>query len=74
MNIQSADGISGHLLYTGEGRYIFRVYGQGDQFVDYDLCHSDLHVTIVDKDAFFYQDGSRNVLDHSPETLGIKHD
>ena len=69
----SADGVEGHLLYTGDGRYIFRVYTDNFEFTDYDLLHSDLCVTITDKDATFYSDKHGNRLDHSPATLGIEH-
>lgn len=73
---KSANGVSGHLIHIYDGQYAFRVYNKEDgTFVDYDLMHSDLHVTIDDPDAFFYHyevDGA-NQLDHSPETLGIEN-
>jgi hypothetical protein len=47
---------------------MFRVY-HGQTFTDYDILHSDLEVEIVGADSAFY-DGK--VLDHSPETLGLK--
>ena len=68
----SADGVEGLLLYTGNGQYVFRVYADNFEFTDYDLLHSDLCVTITDKDAMFYSDEQGNRLDHKPETLGIK--
>jgi hypothetical protein len=68
----SADGVEGHLLYTGTGQYVFRVYTDGGEFTDYDLLHSDLCVTITDEDAVFYSSDDSNILDHSPDTLGIK--
>lgn len=74
MNIKSANGVTGMLLnpYHNEGKWIFRVYDNGT-FKDYDLCHSDLCVTINDDDAFFYKDpNGPNRLDHGPETLGVK--
>jgi hypothetical protein len=74
MTTKSANGVEGQLIYTATGKYMFRVYDKDHNFVDYDLAHSDLCVTINDSDAFLYQDGGRNVLDHSPETLGIKDD
>jgi hypothetical protein len=43
------------------------VYDSEHNFVDYDLQHSDLRVTICDEDAYFYLD---SVLDHAPATLG----
>lgn len=63
----SAEGLEGHLIYTQNGTYRFRVYDNEHNFVDYDIQHSDLCVTITDKDAYLYP-GS--VLDHAPETLG----
>ena len=68
---QSANGVSGHLLRLGNGDVVFRVYDQDHNFVDYDLAHNDLTVTIHDADAFFYRDEYRDVLDHAPETLGL---
>jgi hypothetical protein len=72
MTLTSANGVEGHLIYTGVGKYVFRVYDKSHNFVDYDLMHSDLCVIINDSDAFFYQNKIENTLDHSPATLGIK--
>jgi len=63
---ESADGVSGMLLKTMDGGFIFRVYNFYD-YTDYTIEHSDLNVTISDPDAYFYMD---SVLDHSPATLG----
>jgi hypothetical protein len=68
MKAQSANGVTGHLIQIFTGQTVFRVYDDNHDFVDYDLRHSDLAVTINDEDAFFYQD--INSLDHSPTTLG----
>jgi len=46
------------------------VYDDNHNFVDYDLRHSDLTVTINDEDAYFYRDEYSDALDHAPETLG----
>jgi hypothetical protein len=67
MKPKSANGVEGHLIYTLGGKYLFRVYDSEHNFVDYDLQHSDLRVTICDPDAYFYLD---SVLDHAPATLG----
>ena len=67
-----AEGVEGQLIYTGAGVYVFRVYTDNYEFTDYDLLHSDLSVTITDRDATFYSDDQGNRLDHTPETLGIK--
>lgn len=71
----SANLQDGHLLYVhGENTYVFRVYGANGDFVDYDLHHCDLSVTINDTDAFFYRDEHGDRLDHAPATLGLKDD
>ena len=77
MTIVNATGISGHLIRCGDGGYRFRVYTPTSNellFTDYDLTHSDLCVSITDKDAAFYSDNNGDRLDHSPQTLGIKND
>lgn len=71
---QSANGVSGHLIYIhGANDYMFRVYTGNGEFVDYDIRHCDLSMTITDPDSAFYtkKDG-RFVLDHAPETTGRK--
>ena len=75
MKIESANGVEGCLIYVhGANTYQFRVYGK-DGFKDYDIYHSDLVVKIDDKDAFFYEhEDGRMMIDHSPETLGIKNE
>jgi len=74
MKSKSANGVTGYLIYTQNGKYMFRVYDRRGDFIDYDIAHSDLCVTITDKDAFFYtdfyKDGNQSRLDHSPATLG----
>jgi hypothetical protein len=68
---QSANGVRGHLLYIHcDNKYVFRVYNAEHNFVDYDLLHCDLCVTIDDEDAFLYQTEHGATLDHSPMTLG----
>ena len=72
MKPKSANGVDGILIQMWGGGYVFRVYDDDHNFVDYDLHHSDLSVTITDTDAFFYRGDNINRLDHSPETLGHK--
>ena len=70
---QSANGVEGHLIYSAIlDTYMFGVYNSNGEFVDYDIAHSDLCVTINDPDAYFYCRGDRDVLDHAPATLGIE--
>jgi hypothetical protein len=72
MKIKPANGVRGHLLYIHDKHdsYVFRVYDSEHNFVDYDLLHCDLTVTIDDEDAYFYSDEQGNTLDHAPSTLG----
>ena len=72
MKPTSANGVEGVLLYSFDGNYSFRVYHNDHTFTDYQLRHSDISITIVDEDAYFYKhaDGTYS-LDHSPNTLGI---
>lgn len=73
--IKSANGVTGHLISCMDNTYMFRVYDytvEPATFIDYNLRHSDLIVTINDRDAAFYSKCNSHVLDHSPDTLGIK--
>jgi hypothetical protein len=70
--IKPAKGLRGHLIYSGNGDYYFRVYDKDHNFVDYVVRHSDLTVIIDDDDATLYEDEFSTILDHSPATLGIE--
>jgi len=74
MTAKSANGVRGHLLNLIDGTVVFRVYDAEHNFIDYDLHHSHLCVTITDPDAYFYHQGGQDILDHAPMTLGIKND
>jgi len=76
-NYKLANCVKGHILSGGDGTIFFRVYSETDTtFKDYKLWHCDLHVQILDPDAFFYEEETKRkgevrfILDHSPETLG----
>jgi hypothetical protein len=69
MNNMPANGTRG-ILINVLGKTMFRVYDKDHNFIDYELHHSDLAVTIDDEDAYFYQHKDRMILDHSPATLG----
>jgi hypothetical protein len=71
---KSADGVRGHLLNLIDGTIVFRVYDDKHNFVDYDIHHSDLCITIDDPDAYFYRRNEQDILDHAPMTLGIQDD
>ena len=74
MPARSANGVCGHLLNLIDGTVVFRVYDAEHNFVDYDLHHSDLCVTIDDADAYFYQRDGQGILDHAPMTFGLTDD
>ena len=71
--VQSAAGIKGTIIRTADGTLTFRVYHGAGQFTDYEVRHDDLSVTLdTDAMAAFYRVGDRDVLDHSPDVLGLK--
>jgi hypothetical protein len=67
---KSAKGMKGIILLTFNNQCVFRVYKEDHTFIDYDILHCDLDVTIDSDDAtlYEYEDG-RNVLDHSYEVM-----
>ena len=71
MTVTKATGVEGCLIRGINGEYYFRVYDADHNFVDYDLAHSDLSITITDADAYFYREDGHDILDHAPATLGI---
>lgn len=72
MNCHPARGAQGILIRTVTDDIVLRIYNSDGDFVDFDIAHSDLSITITDEDAFFYQheDGTLT-LDHSPAVLGL---
>ena len=75
MKIESAVGKEGYLIWCGGDRYVFRIYTNApEEFVDYDIRHTDMCIKITDPDAFFYTDEQGACIDHAPATLGIKID
>jgi hypothetical protein len=66
----SAKGTKGVLMRNKNGGYMLRVYDKDHNFIDYDIYHSDLQIEIIDEDASFYTTRTKNILNHSPKTLG----
>ena len=63
-----AKGMKGIILYTFNNQYVFRVYKEDHTFIDYDILHCDLDITIDSDDAVLYEfEDGRAVLDHSFE-------
>lgn len=72
-SVLPAAGLTGILCRSFDGEYFFRVKKGQRGFRDYRLAHSDLKVTIsTDEEAALYRIGADGVLDHAPETLGLK--
>jgi hypothetical protein len=71
--VTPADGVQGVLIRLFGGGFAFRVYSDDGEFIDYDICHDDLPVTL-DSDALasFYRVDGHDILDHSPQVLGLK--
>lgn len=71
-----AGGVRGVLCKSVDGGcYVFRVYADDQTFVDYELRHDDLTVTIAEDElASFYRVGDEHILDHSPGVLGLAND
>ena len=71
--VKSAAGVKGVLIRTLDGAMVFRVYHDRERFTDYEIRHDDLSVTIdADALAAFYTVEGRDVLDHSPQVLGLQ--
>lgn len=69
--VTDAADVRGFLLSTADG-YYFRVYDNSGGFIDYQLLHNDLEVTIDSIAlASFYRNDAIAVLDHSPAVLGL---
>jgi hypothetical protein len=72
-DVTAAAGTNGVILRSRDGRWMFRVYGDAGAFVDYEIRHDDLSVTIAaDELASFYKIGDERILDHSPRVLGLE--
>lgn len=68
-HFQNKEGV---LLKSFGGGMFFREYaGENGEYVDYEILHSDLSITINDDDAAIYKINGSLAIDHSPETLGI---
>ena len=71
--IRPAAGERGMIIRALDGAMMFRVYYDNEHFTDYEIRHDDLSVTIDEGAlATFYKVGEREILDHSPEVLGLR--
>ena len=71
--VKAAAGVTGVIIRTLDRTMVFRVYHDREHFTDYEIRHDDLSVTIdTDALASLYKLGERDILDHSPQVLGLK--
>ena len=71
--VKSAGGVRGMIIRSLDGVLMFRVYHDRERYADYEIRHDDLGITIdADVLAAFYRAGERDILDHSPDVLGLK--
>jgi hypothetical protein len=69
---QKIKNMKGYLCISLDGRYFFRTYHNDGSFCDYDINHTDMEIEIVDSDAYIYKKDGECVIDHAPETLGMR--
>ena len=75
VEVRRANEMEGCLLPI---KATFRVYTDGGSdnepksFTDYPIRHSDPFIKFVDSGVYFYSDGSKQWIDHSPEALGYE--
>ncbi len=73
-SVYDAFGVKG-ILIRSEGEFLFRVYEPDGEFIDYEIRHNDLEITISNEElATFYTDGERYIIDHSPKVLGLEEE
>ncbi len=64
--------LRGFLCKSFEDKFFFRTYNEDGSFIDYEICHSDLEIQILDKDAYIYSRDGNYCIDYSPKTLGTE--
>lgn len=71
MTEKPAAGVTGILIKDINGQFRFRIYDENHNFIDYEIRHYDLKVTIDPNElATFYEfDNGDAVLDYSWEVL-----
>ena len=75
MKIETAEGKTGHLLYSPiDHNFFFRIYSKDrKEFKDYKLCAEDIEIQILDSSLELYENDDpdqSNRLDWSRKVLG----
>ena len=72
MMSEKIKNLRGFLCKSFEGKFFFRTYNEDGSYIDYEICHSDLEIQILDKDAYIYTRDGNYCIDYSPKTLGTE--
>ncbi len=72
MKPEKIRNLKGFLCRSFDGKFFFRTYTEDEAFNDYEICHSDLEIQIMDTDAYIYNRNGNLCIDYSPKTLGIE--
>ena len=72
MKPKKIQNLKGFLCKSFEDKFFFRTHKQDGSYIDFEICHSDLEIQILDNDAYFYTRNGNNCIDYSPKTLGTE--
>ena len=72
MKPEKIKNLKGFLCKSFEDKFFFRTYNEDGSHIDYDICHSDLEIQILDSDAYIYNRNGNLCIDHGPRTLGTE--
>lgn len=69
---ERAIGQRGFLIRSAvDDQIFFRVYGQDNDFVDYEITNHDCEVVIIDAHAALIRNDAGDFLDYTAEAMGI---
>jgi hypothetical protein len=74
MKPKRIQNLKGFLCKSLEDKFFFRTYNEDGTYIDYEICHSDLEIQILDPDAYAYDKDGNYYIDYSPKTLGKEKD
>ena len=72
MMSEKIQNLRGFLCKSLENNFFLRTYSEDGSYIDYEICHSDLKIQILDKDAYIYTRDGNYCIDYSPKMLGTE--
>ena len=63
MKPEKIQNLKGFLCKSFGDKFFFRTYKQDGLYIDYEICHSDLEIQILDNDAYIYNRDGNNCID-----------